>query len=334
MIKRVKLGDHGYDIVIERGALCRAGELFDLRRRVLIVTDDGVPSQYSDAIEEACRAPYRFVLEQGEASKNIDNLTGMLCMMTKNGFGRGDCVVAVGGGVCGDIAGFAAAVYMRGIDFYNVPTTVLSQVDSSVGGKTAIDLLGVKNVVGAFKQPAKVLIDPDTLSTLPMRHVNNGLCEALKMAATSDPELFGLFEHGDVYGDLELITERSLDVKIAVVEADEREAGPRRVLNFGHTIGHGIESATSPALLHGECVALGMLPMCSPEMRRRLAAIYGRLGLPASFCFDKAAAADAMTHDKKGGDGGIYAVFVEEPGKYEIRKTEITELIRRMEDVL
>lgn len=334
MILRVDLPENGYDIVIERGALSRIKELLRLDRRVMIVTDTGVPAKYHDAVSSVCRRAYTCVAEQGEQSKNPRELEGILSLMITAGFGRGDCVVAVGGGVCGDLAGFASAIYMRGIDFYNVPTTLLSQVDSSVGGKTGIDARGVKNIIGAFKQPKKVVIDPDVLETLPERQINNGLCEALKMAVTSDPGLFGLFERGCARDRIDEVIERSLRVKIAVVEADEKEAGPRKVLNFGHTIGHGIEAACSPMLYHGECVALGMLPMSSDAVRERLLSVYGGLGLPTRFGFDKEAAAEAMLHDKKGNGGGIDAVYALDIGKYEIRKTEPAELIRRMESLL
>ena len=334
MKMRVGLKERGYDVYIENGCIGRAGGYFDLNRRVMIVTDTGVPASYALKLAAACGRAFTYVLEQGEASKNVNELTHILSYMTRAGFGRGDCVVAVGGGVCGDIAGFAAAIYMRGIDFYNVPTTLLSQVDSSVGGKTAVDLCGVKNVIGAFKQPKAVLIDPETLRTLPKRQINNGLCEALKTAVTSDPGLFRIFEEDNVYEKLTEVTERSLAVKIKVVEADEYETGLRRVLNFGHTIGHGIEAACSPKLYHGECVALGMLPMCSPELRERLVAIYEKLGLPASYEFDKAAAASAMYHDKKGDGESVLAVYSDAPGSYEIRKTELKELTAKMEEIL
>ncbi|MBR4256753.1 MAG: 3-dehydroquinate synthase [Clostridia bacterium] len=330
MILKVNLGERSYDIVIERGALKNAASLLDLDRRVLIVTDTGVPAEYSAAVSSASKRAYAFVMEQGEASKNFDNLTGILSLMTDGGFGRGDCVVAVGGGVCGDIAGFASAIYMRGVDFYNIPTTVLSQVDSSVGGKTAIDFRGIKNSVGAFKQPKKVVIDPDTLKTLPKRQINNGLCEALKMAATSDRELFELFETSDVYENIDIITEKSLKVKINVVEQDEKETGLRRVLNFGHTLGHGIESVCSPALYHGECVALGMLAMCSDEVRQRLIKIYGRLGVPQKADFDKDAVMYAVKRDKKKTMDSVNAVIVDTPGEFRFSYTSFDELEERL----
>ena len=146
-------GQH-YDIVVERGALQNIGDLLDLNRNVLLPTDDGVPEEYALVVEKACKKCVTVRLKQGEASKNFDNFKYILSVMLQNGFTRKDCVVALGGGVVGDLAGFAASCYMRGVDFYNIPTTLLSQLDSSIGGKTAIDFEGVKNVVGSFYQPA------------------------------------------------------------------------------------------------------------------------------------------------------------------------------------
>ena len=192
MILPIRLGERSYDVVIERGAISRAGELLNLNRRVLILTDSGVPRQYAETVAGAAKAPTVLTVPAGEGSKSMEGLSGVLSAMFRAGMTRGDCVVAVGGGVCGDLAGFAASVYMRGVDFYNVPTTLLAQVDSSIGGKTAINFEGVKNIVGAFWQPKRVLIDPDTLATLDRRQTVAGLCEAIKMAFTSDADLFRL----------------------------------------------------------------------------------------------------------------------------------------------
>ncbi len=264
----LNLGEASYMITLARGALARAGELFSLGRRVLIVTDDGVPAAYAKTLAAQCASPTVVTVPAGEGSKSLAQYEALLTKMLEAGFTRRDCVLAVGGGVAGDLAGFTAATYMRGVDFYNVPTTVLSQVDSSIGGKTAVNLGGIKNVVGSFWQPRGVLIDPDVLATLPPRQTAAGLAEALKMGMTSDAALFSLFEDGDPLSHLEEIIERSLRVKAAVVEQDEKESGLRRILNFGHTIGHGVEAADGlGGLLHGECVALGMIPMCAPAVR-------------------------------------------------------------------
>ena len=291
MILKVNLGERSYDIVIERGALARAGDYLQLRRKVLIVTDSGVPRTYADTLAAACAEPVICVIGQGEENKTLKSFEKLLRTMLAHGFTRKDCVAAVGGGICGDLAGFAAASYMRGIDFYNIPTTVLSQVDSSIGGKTAVNLDGIKNAVGAFYQPEKVLIDADVLATLPPRLVSEGLAEALKMAVTFDEELFRLFEEEDyeaICGDrIERIIEMALRIKGRVVEEDEKEQGLRKVLNFGHTIGHGIESlCLDGTLYHGECVAIGMLPMCSPDVRARLLPVLGKLHLPTSCDMD------------------------------------------------
>ena len=165
MTLKTELGERSYEIVLERGCLKKAGALLDLDRKALIVTDDGVPEEYAKTVAAACKDPVIETIPQGEGSKSFPVLENLLSKMLAAGFSRSDCVVAVGGGVVGDLSALAAALYMRGIDFYNIPTTLLSQADSSIGGKTGIDLDGVKNIVGTFSQPKKVLIDPDLLST-------------------------------------------------------------------------------------------------------------------------------------------------------------------------
>ncbi len=311
----LELGERGYDIIIGRGVAGRAGEFLKLDRRVLIVTDDGVPAEYARRAAEFCGAPVIVTVPQGEGSKSIAEFEHLLTVMLRNGFSRRDCVLAVGGGVVGDLAGFAASAYMRGIDFYNIPTTALSDIDSSVGGKTAVNLDGIKNVVGAFYQPRRVLIDPDLLLTLSPRQMASGLAEAVKMAATSDAELFSVFENEDVYDVLDDIIFRSVTIKKRIVEEDEREGGMRKILNFGHTIGHGIEAEEGLlGLYHGECVALGMLPMCSREARGRLLRVLTKLGLPTRYDFDTEKIIEAASHDKKSDGGAVTAVIVDEIG--------------------
>ena len=169
MVLTISPGGKDYDVTVGPGCIDRASELFDLDRKCLVVTDDGVPASYSERIADQCKEAVVVTLPQGEESKSMANLEKLLTTMLEHSFTRSDCVVAVGGGMPGDLAGFSAATYMRGIDFYNVPTTLLSQADSSIGGKTAVDLAGVKNIVGAFHQPCGVLIDTDTLETLSPR---------------------------------------------------------------------------------------------------------------------------------------------------------------------
>ncbi len=299
----------------------------DLDRKVLVVTDDGVPAIYAETILSRCRDSVLVTLPAGESTKNFDSFRMLLSKMLEASFTRKDCVVAVGGGVVGDLSGFAAACYMRGIDFYNIPTTLLSQVDSSIGGKTAVNLDGIKNIVGAFYQPKRVLIDLDLLNTLPTRQISNGLSEAVKMSLTSDAKLFELFEKGNISSSLDEIIIRSLMIKKSVVEQDEKEQGLRKILNFGHTIGHGIESFEHlNGLYHGECVALGMIPMVSDDLRPRLINVLDKLSLPTSVELDPDAVFAAMTHDKKGEGETVTITTVPEAGKFEMKKVSFKEL--------
>ena len=319
MIIPVNLGTDSYDIVLERGCIRRAGELLRLDRKVLVVTDDGVPEAYAKTVADQCGEARIETLPQGEENKNFAGFERLLRAMLDFGMTRKDCVAAVGGGVIGDMAGFAAACYMRGIDFYNIPTTVLSQVDSSIGGKTAIDLDGIKNIVGAFYQPKRVLIDPEVLETLPDRQVANGMAEAVKMAVCFDAEGFALAE-GYRIGDCpDRLIENALRIKKRVVEEDVKEQGLRRALNFGHTLGHGIESLHAEnGLYHGECVALGMLPMCADAVRLRLKKVLEQLGLPTVCGADPDRVMAAVVHDKKADHGKIMAVVCEEAGSCRI----------------
>lgn len=331
----VKTGRGSYNIRLKRGALAKAGEIFNLNRRVLIVTDTGVPKEYAQTVAEQCKSPVIKTIPEGEKSKQIDTYSDVLQTLVENGFTRTDCVVAVGGGVVGDLAGFAAATYMRGIDFYNVPTTVLSQVDSSIGGKTAIDFGGYKNIVGAFYPPRAVLIDPDTLKTLPARQISNGLSEAVKMALTSDEELFQIFEKSNISDSLDVVIERALYIKKQVVEQDEFEGGLRKILNFGHTLAHAIESAEGMEnYYHGECVALGMIPMCSSSVRERLIPVLERLNLPTKIDFDKETLINAASHDKKMSGDSITVVYVKTAGSFELKKISFSEYADMIRQVL
>lgn len=335
MILTCKTGTSSYPIVIEPGVTRRAADYLTLGRRVLIVTDSLVPEDYAARIAALCDTPVVVTVATGEGSKSIAVWEELLKTMLDHGFTRADCVIAVGGGVVGDLAGFAAASYMRGIDFYNIPTTVLSQVDSSVGGKTAVNFGGIKNIVGAFYPPKAVLIDCELLSTLPARQISSGLAEAVKMSLTSDSELFSLFETevGDhsLSSLLPTIIERSIRIKKAVVEADEKEAGLRKILNFGHTIGHGIESLDDMQnLYHGECVALGMLPMCESDVRHRLVPVLRKLHLPTTLSADPEAVFSAMLHDKKKTSSGITVITVDTVGSYRMQTVGDDELKERL----
>ena len=329
----MNLGERSYDIIIKSGSLENLYQFARLDRRVAVVTDSGVPAQYAQMVADQCKDAHIITVPQGEASKSFKILESVLKQMLEFGMGRGDLVIAVGGGVVGDLAGFAAATYMRGIDFINCPTTTLSMIDSSIGGKTAVDLGDTKNIVGAFWQPKVVLVDFDTLATLPRRQVVNGLAEALKTGLIGDPQLFALFETEDPEAHIEQIVYRSLKFKKKIVEQDEREGSVRACLNFGHTIGHGIEAVRgvrgrrTTGLYHGECVALGMLPMIEdPALVKRVRAVYRTLGLPTRAGANREKVLAYMQHDKKASGSSITVIKCPGLGCWRADKLPMTEL--------
>ncbi len=321
----MNLGERSYDIIIKRDALKRLGALINIDRKALIVSDEGVPPQYIDTVLNQCKQGYAAIVQQGEQSKSIECFERLLGIMHKYNFSRNDVVIAVGGGVVGDLAGFAASAYMRGIDFINCPTTTLSQIDSSIGGKVGINLCDTKNIVGAFHQPRIVLIDPNCLSTLSERHYSAGLAEAVKAGLIADAELFNFFETDDAQENIEHILHRALLVKKHIVEQDERETGPRALLNLGHTIGHAIE--VSGNYYHGEAVALGTLLMIDSEkLKQRTVDIFKKLNLPCELTYSGDEIFEKALHDKKATDSYIKIVRVAKEGEAYLKKVSKQEL--------
>lgn len=328
-----------YEIKIGSGLLKTLGQearALGKAAKICVVSETTVFPLYGEiavtSLKNAGFDVISYVFPAGEESKNGSVFLDLVNFLAENKLTRTDMLVALGGGVVGDLAGFAAACFMRGIDFYNIPTTILSQVDSSVGGKVAIDLDQIKNCVGAFHQPKAVLIDPQVLNTLPQRQIANGLAEAVKMAVNFDESLLSLLEQEDALSQIDQIIAASLKIKAAVVKADEKEAGLRRVLNFGHTIGHGIETATG--LYHGECVALGMLPMCSDALRPRVKAILEKLNLPTTCTADPEAVWQAMSHDKKLSGDTITVVYAEKAGSFQLQSIPMEDLKERVYEFL
>lgn len=329
MTLRCQIPGASYGIHIGSGILADAPRFFNLGRKVLVVTDDGVPPQYAQTVLAACPDASLLTVPGTESGKTLAGAGLILETLLERKFGRGDAIVAVGGGVVGDMAGFAAATYMRGIDYYNVPTTLLSQVDSSVGGKTAVNLGGVKNVVGAFHHPCGVLIDTATLDTLSPRLFAEGLAELVKMAATSDSALFARLEAcSDVRSCIEPFIADALCIKIDVVQQDPTEKGLRAVLNFGHTVGHAIEAAGQGRYLHGESVAIGMTYMSSGEALERLEALLERFGLPVRADFSTDTLMKYIASDKKKTADGFKLVQVSSIGSYKFMTAGADELRR------
>ena len=262
-----------YNICIKQNILYDVSDYIKINRsqKVFIITDNNIPLEYVNILKRQYSNSFVYTIRSGEKSKSISNYKNILKCLVENNFNRKDSIIALGDGVVGDLSGFVASTYMRGIDFYNIPTYLLSMVDSSIGGKTAINFLGFKNIVGSFNQPKSVCIDINLLKTLPKRNFYNGLVESIKMAATFDKELFNFINNStNINNDIEKIIVSSLKLKKQILEQDEREIGLRKTLNFGHTLGHVIEELSFGKLYHGECVGIGMLYFSSKDVRKKL----------------------------------------------------------------
>ena len=255
-----------YDILIDRGTLPRAGEI--LRNlhapcKVAIITDDIVKTLYgkiaTESLEKSGFEVHCFAFPNGELSKNLGTFEKILCFLSEADITRSDIVLALGGGVVGDLAGFAAASYLRGIDYIQVPTTLIAAVDSSVGGKTGLNLPTGKNLCGIFHQPSLVLIDCDCLATLPKHQFADGISEAIKYGLIADESLFELIKSGDAQAHIDEIVTCCVQLKAQIVAEDEFDTGRRRLLNFGHTFGHAIERCSGYSISHGHAVGIGMV---------------------------------------------------------------------------
>ena len=340
MVLDIIMKDKEYQVIIERGILNKASSVlgFDKKTsKILIVTDDGIPVQYVDTLKTTIintnsnNTVFVYTIKQGEESKSFINYSSILDYLIDNEFTRTDTVIALGGGVVGDLAGFVSATYMRGISFINIPTTLLSQVDSSIGGKTAIDKKGYKNLVGAFYPPEKVLIDPNVLATLDKRQFMAGLVEALKMGLTSDKDLYELIKtSNDIYKDIDIVIEKALRVKKDVVEKDPHEKHLRKILNFGHTIGHAIESSGKFNLLHGECVGIGLLYMVPSDLEEEIKAVLIKYNLPTKSDIENTISKEDLfkyiSLDKKRSNKDITIIEVKGPGTFEINKINLEEI--------
>jgi len=262
----------------------------------------------------------------GETSKSLESFGKCQEFLLKKQFSRSDLIIALGGGVIGDLAGFVASTYKRGIDFISIPTTTLSQIDSSIGGKTAINFAGVKNVVGTFYQPIAVFIDIDTLASLTTRHFNNGLIEAVKAGLIKDKSLFELFEKDKI--DIEEIIYKAIVVKRDIVIVDEKELGIRKILNFGHTIGHGIEAYYHNSVYyHGEAVALGMLKVIEDsEIKQRLINVLTKLNVATDINYDKDVVYKYILNDKKIHNNSISLVRIKAIGESYLQEISLDKL--------
>ncbi|MDD3346427.1 3-dehydroquinate synthase [Oscillibacter sp.] len=329
-----------YTVSIGSGLLCRCGEYLKMPTcRVAIVTDSTVEKLYLETVGESLRragfSVCSYVFPAGEAHKNLTTLSAILEFLAREHLTRTDCVAALGGGVTGDMAGFAAAVYLRGIRYIQLPTTLLSAVDSSVGGKTAIDLCAGKNLAGAFLQPAAVLCDTDCLASLPAAVFADGAAEAIKTGVLCDETLFSLFETDCLAADAAKVIARCVSYKAGVVERDEKEQGERRLLNLGHTVGHAIETCSGYTIPHGHAVAAGLaiiaraaeaLGWTTEPIAGRIAACLAKNGLPTGTDFSAKDLSEAAAADKKRTGGDITLVIPRRIGQCELKRLPLTDL--------
>lgn len=337
-----------YDITIGNGILPQVGEILKGIRRAcktVIVTDSNVDKLYSDTVkaslENAGFSTEIYVFPAGEKSKNSENFIDILEFLASKEITRSDLVVALGGGVVGDITGFAASCYLRGIDFVQIPTTLLSAVDSSVGGKTAIDLKAGKNLAGAFYQPIAVICDTETFKTLPEKEIACGYAEVIKYGVLFDRDFFDSLVNRELH--INEIVEKSVIFKRDIVEKDEFDKGERMLLNLGHTAAHGIEKISDYTVTHGEAVAVGMvvaarisenLGMCEKGLCDEIRKALSVYNLPSEYDIKPNELYEASLSDKKRSGGKITLVLPEKIGKCTLYNVNVEEVSSLFEDAL
>ena len=332
-----------YDVLIERGLIAHAGEMLKetLGRtcKAAILTDDIVDALYGAEAEGALsRSGFdvcRFAIPHGEENKNLAVWGTMLDFLAENHLTRTDVIVALGGGVVGDMAGFAAASFLRGVRFVQIPTTLLAMVDSSVGGKTGLNLSAGKNLAGAFYQPCLVLCDPDTLWTLKPEQLADGVAEVIKYGVLGNEPLFELLKDGHWHDEMLSVIQTCVAAKARLVKEDEHDTGSRQLLNLGHTLGHAIEKCSRFTISHGHAVAIGMayaarlssrLGYCEPEVPIRIQQALLANHLPVDAPYTADALCKVALSDKKRAGGEITFVFPRSIGQCELKRIPVQEL--------
>lgn len=327
-----------YDVLIGEGLLNNCGKLVKeviSPCKAAIISDDKVFPLYGERVKSSLEASgfgvSSFVFKNGEESKNLHTYAAALEFLAKEKLSRTDIIIALGGGVVGDLAGFLAATYLRGIRFVQIPTTILAACDSSVGGKTAVDLEAGKNLVGAFHQPSLVICDTDTFKTLDARQVSCGYAEIVKYGVICDRELFDALCDGSLCEE-EIIT-RCVEIKRDIVERDEKETGDRKLLNLGHTLGHAVEKHSGFSLTHGEAVSVGMMMVCrlseklgvGKNISESVGELLSKFSLPLDYDINKNVLFSMATGDKKVEGSSITLVLPEKIGKCQLKKVALSE---------
>lgn len=340
----VDLGEHAYDIEIAAGLLPQVGakvaKLLPKARKAAIISDTNVAPLYADklqkSLEDAGLAVCQIIIKAGEQSKNMQVLSDVLEQLAASGMTRSDVVLTLGGGVVGDLGGFAAASFMRGVAFVQIPTSLLAQIDSSVGGKVAVDLKAGKNLAGAFYQPKAVFIDTELLATLSTRFLHDGLAEAIKYGCIKDAALFekiaAYADDDALLADIGSIVAACCAIKARIVEQDEFDTGLRMLLNFGHTLGHAVEQHFGYShFTHGEGVAIGMYQLTArteamgltPQgTAERIRAVLTKYNLPCDAGVEKSLLLDTMAKDKKKNGNSITLIVLKQLGEGALQKID------------
>lgn len=326
-IINIPIKDDSYNVYIKRELLFDISSYIDVNRQIVIITDDFIPKIYLNTITSQIDNPTIFEVPQGENSKSMEIVYSIIEDMITSKITRKCLIIALGGGVVGDLAGFIASIYMRGVDFIQIPTTLLSQIDSSIGGKVGINSTSMKNAIGSFYQPKMVLIDPNTLKTLAPREYNNGIAEMIKYGLIADKSLFKSLLEEDIYINIEKYIEKCINIKKDLVIKDVFDKGERQLLNFGHTIGHAIEKYSKYELLHGESISIGMaLISKNYDYYEDLIRILKKYSLPTHYEYDIEELYEYIKTDKKASQNTLNIILVEELGRSIIKSINIEEI--------
>jgi len=325
----------GYNIIFEHNCLDKIGKLIEEKtfNKVLIITDDHVDKLYKTFFDNLEFQYHKYIIPSGESSKNINQYYSIIRYLTSLNYDRHDLIIAFGGGVVGDLSGFVASTYMRGIDYIQVPTTLLSMVDSSIGSKTAINSDDGKNLIGTFYSPIAVFIDPHFIDTLPIKEINNGVAEIIKYSVIKDKTLFDLLMDNSIYETsiLDKAIRRSIQIKKEIIEIDLYESYERQLLNFGHTLGHAIETISNYSIPHGYAVAIGMAMITKAYYRSGKTSYNTYLGLvellkkyklPSECSYGANQLYSEILKDKKNNGNKINLVYPVKIGKALIESVE------------
>ncbi len=330
MIKNINIpkSKTTYKLIVENGLLSNINKYIMNKKELAIITDDGIPSIYIEKIKNQLPNALLITIKQGEKSKTIETANFIWNKLVENGLTKSSTLISLGGGMIGDLTGFCASLYMRGVDYIQIPTTLLAQIDASVGGKTAVNLPTMKNAVGIITQPSLVLIDPLVLQTLPMRQINNGLAEMIKYGLIADKSIFYTLLNTPQMPSLLPLIKKTIKIKANIIMKDENDKGIRQILNFGHTIGHALEQYSHYDLLHGEAVAIGMLLISKGKpYYDDLKSLLTKYSLPTTYNYDKEAIIKLIQTDKKTKASKLNIILVDQVGKGYIKTIDTNEII-------